>query len=303
MLQQACSSTDDNVAYVGYIEADLAYVAAPQAGWINSLNTMAGSTIAAGDVLFILDQEQQIARHAEAVSRVAQSDAQVRDISTGARPAEIAVMQARLQEAQAQLSQAAAEKTRWTDLARRGLASSSQGEQAGEQHEVTKARVAAAERTIEAARLAGRDAAKDAAIAARTAAEASLSLAQWQLDQRTVHARLGGRIEELFHSAGEFVQAGTPVAAILPVDSLKVRFFVPQAELPGMIPGSHVLVKADGIDEELKSTVSFVASDAEFTPPVIYSAASRDSLVFMVEAHLPVYAGLRPGLPVDVRLP
>ena len=79
MLQQACSSTVDNVAYVGYIEADLAYVAAPQAGWINSLNAMAGSTIAAGDVLFILDQEQQIARMPKLSVVLRQSDAQVRD--------------------------------------------------------------------------------------------------------------------------------------------------------------------------------------------------------------------------------
>jgi HlyD family secretion protein len=272
----ACSSTDDTSGYIGYVEADLTYVAAPQAGWINSVTATAGATIAAGDVLFSLDQEQQIAQRAEAVSRVAQSDAQLRDISTGARPAEIAVMQAQLQEAQAQLSQAAAERTRWTDLAKRGLASSSQGEQAGEQFDIAKARVAAAERTIEAARLAGRDAAKDAAIAERTAAEASLSLAQWQLDQRTVQTRLSGRVEELFHSAGEFVQAGTPVAAILPANALKVRFFVPQAELPGVSTGSHVLIRADGIDEELESTVTFIASNAEFTAAVIYSAESRD---------------------------
>jgi HlyD family secretion protein len=50
--------------------------------------------------------------------------------------------------------------------------------------------------------------------------------------------------------------------------------------------------------------VRFVAREAEFTPPVIYSRGSRERLVFLVEAW-PAAADavkLRPGLPVDVTL-
>ena len=48
------------------------------------------------------------------------------------------------------------------------------------------------------------------------------------------------------------------------------------------------------------AVISRIASDAEFTPPVIYSADERDKLVFEVEARLPAGSNLRPGLPVDV---
>jgi len=47
--------------------------------------------------------------------------------------------------------------------------------------------------------------------------------------------------------------------------------------------------------------VSFVSSQAEYTPPVLYSKESRSKLLFLVEARLEG-AGLRPGQPVDVRL-
>ena len=46
-----------------------------------------------------------------------------------------------------------------------------------------------------------------------------------------------------------------------------------------------------------------IASEAEFTPPVIYSAGSREKLVFLVEARLENGAQLRPGLPVDIVVP
>jgi HlyD family secretion protein len=50
--------------------------------------------------------------------------------------------------------------------------------------------------------------------------------------------------------------------------------------------------------------VSFVSSQAEYTPPVLYSKESRSKLVFLVEARLDPAAAqsLRPGQPVDVRL-
>ena len=54
----------------------------------------------------------------------------------------------------------------------------------------------------------------------------------------------------------------------------------------------------------LAAEVSFVASEAEFTPPVIFSQEARDKLVFLVEAApLGAAADLKVGQPVDVTLP
>jgi HlyD family secretion protein len=47
--------------------------------------------------------------------------------------------------------------------------------------------------------------------------------------------------------------------------------------------------------------VSYVSSQAEYTPPVLYSKESRSKLLFLVEARLP-NSPLRPGQPLDVRL-
>jgi HlyD family secretion protein len=68
-------------------------------------------------------------------------------------------------------------------------------------------------------------------------------------------------------------------------------------------PGDAATVTCDGCGDPIPVRVDFVAPEAEYTPPVIYSRENRAKLVFLVEARpqaaTPV---LRPGLPVEVRL-
>jgi HlyD family secretion protein len=110
-----------------------------------------------------------------------------------------------------------------------------------------------------------------------------------------------GRIEDTFFRPGEFVGAGTPVVSMLPPENVKVRFFVPQAELPLYKLGAPVQIKCDGCGKPIAAKISFIASKSEYTPPVIYSVGSRDKLVFMVEAKPDAFdTRLRPGLPVDI---
>ena len=52
----------------------------------------------------------------------------------------------------------------------------------------------------------------------------------------------------------------------------------------------------------MTGTIRFIAPEAEYTPPVIYSVGSRGKLVFMAEAWPAEGVTLNPGQPVDVRL-
>lgn len=300
-LLAACSGPEPGV-YVGYVEAELIYVSAPQSGWIENASVVEGARVRVGDVLVELDKDQQLARHAEAEAQARRASAQARDLETGARREEIDRLEAQLQEARTQLGLARADRDRQMPLVRSGVASRARGDQVIADYEAALARVKAAEDAIEVARLAGRDAAREAAVAAEASAQSALVEAAWNLSQRTVRARAAGTVEDVFLRTGEFATAGAPVAAILPKDALKVRFFAPQEDLARLALGDAVAVQADGRAEALDAKISFIASEAEFTPPVIYSNAARDKLVFLVEARLPADAGLRPGLPVDVRL-
>jgi HlyD family secretion protein len=79
---------------------------------------------------------------------------------------------------------------------------------------------------------------------------------------------------------------------------------VPQAQLARVAVGRAVAVSCDGCPDSLRATVRWVSPQAEYTPPVIYSNASRSKLVFMVEADPDdgTRALLKPGQALDVRL-
>ncbi|MBT5032083.1 MAG: HlyD family efflux transporter periplasmic adaptor subunit [Proteobacteria bacterium] len=297
----SCCNSDTTSGYVGYVEAEWVYVAAPQSGWLIASFIEEGSEVVSGQAMFELDKQQQSAQLAEAAGRTSQADAQAQDISSGARPAEIRALEAQHQQAAANLSLALAEYKRVMPLVERGVESTIRGDQVDAALNAAEAATIAANEAINVANLAGREQAKVAAAAAYQAAQASEAVAQWQFDERTVRALVDGRVEEVFHRQGEFVTAGSPLVALLPSNGLKVRFFVPQAALASLSVGQPVEVLPDGgAQVAISATVSFIAAAAEFTPPVIYSAESRDKLVFLVEARLPPNTSLNPGLPVDV---
>ncbi len=299
----ACQNELDNKHFTGYVEAEYVYVSSPDSGWLIDVPFREGDEINFGNTLFELDKDRQQAEYAEAADRLKQNEAQVRDAATGARREEINSLQAQLNEAQATLQFAQAERIRWTELVAKNLASQSRADQVISEANVASARVRTIEANIAVARLTARDGTREAAAAGRDAAADVLAQAQWRLDQRTVSARVNGRIEQVFHRQGEYVNAGIPVLAILPEDALKIRFFVPQMMLSKLSLGANVNIALTEGAQPATAQISFIAREAEFTPPVIYSEESRDKLVFLVEARLLDTAGLRPGQPIDIYLP
>jgi HlyD family secretion protein len=111
-------------------------------------------------------------------------------------------------------------------------------------------------------------------------------------------------VQDTLYRQGEWVAAGNPVVVLLPPENLKARFFVPQEMLPRIKTGETVNVSFDGAAKNYSATVNYISTQAEFTPPVIYSRENRAKLVFMIEAKFPPADAtqLRPGQPVDVTI-
>lgn len=272
----ACDEAPEPGHYTGYVEAELVYIAAPQSGWLIETAVREGDPVVEGMRIAALDDELQRAQVGEAQSQLAQAEEQLRD-------------------AEATLELARTERARARDLVKRGVAPKARIDKAEADYASALARLRTAQENVTAASAEGED--------TGGAAQAAVAQARWALNERTIEARRTGRVEEVFHRTGEFVMAGAPLISMLPEEGLKVRFFVPQTELAPFAPGMAVNVFHDGSAEPLEAHVSFIAREAEFTPPVIYSEESRESLVFLVEARFAKPVDLRPGLPVTVELP
>ena len=91
--------------------------------------------------------------------------------------------------------------------------------------------------------------------------------------------------------------------SLLPDINRKVRFFLPEARCRRS--GSAIAFRsvATIAIAGLAAEVSFVATEAEFTPPVIYSKDNREKLVFRVDAKpLGDAVALKVGQPLDITL-
>jgi HlyD family secretion protein len=301
-LAVAACGTAEPPGFGGYVEAEFVRVAAPSGGTLARLDVRRGAQVEAGAPLFVLESEAERAARSESEARVARAEAALANLGKGRRPPEVEAVRAQLRQAEAALRASEAELDRTRKLVAERFLAPQRLDDALARRDADRARVAELEAQIAVARLPARTDEIAAARAELKAATDALAQAQWRLDQRTQLAPVGGLVADTLYRPGEYVPAGVPVVSLLPPDNVKVRFFVPETVVAGVRPGDVADVRCDGCAAPVTVRIDYVAPEAEFTPPVIYSRDYRARLVFLVEARPVERTDLRPGLPVDVRL-
>jgi HlyD family secretion protein len=287
----------------GYVEGTYVYLSAESSGRVVARPAQAGARVNQGDVIFALDDSDQKEAVAGADARLAQAKAQLANLKTGKRDEEIAVLAATLSAARTALVSATDDYNRKLVLQQKGVVSQSVVDDAKAKRDSAQAQADAAERQLLVAKLPARPEEIDAAERNVAAQDAALAQARIQLDRRLIKAPAAALVEETFYEPGELVAAGRPVVSLLPDVNRKVRFFVPERQLASVAPGKQISVGCDGCPEGLKAEVEFIATAAEFTPPIIYSTDSREKLVFRVDARpLGDTTALKVGQPLDIRL-
>ena len=302
-FMNGCSDPPEEY-FQGYVEGEYVHVASPLAGRLESLAVSRGKTVAAGDVLFVLEHVAEKAAVAEAEQGVAKAENILADLNKGRRPPEIAAIEARLEQARVSYALSREEYERRATLITNGSIPQEELDRARTDMARNGSIIAQMTAELETARLAARS---DLLAAARSDLEAAgyrLQQARWRLEQKMQNAPASGSIVDTFYQEGEFVPAAYPVVSILPPGNIKIRFFVPETVLATLAVGQKLNVSFDGKGGAIPATISYISPRSEYTPPVIYSRETRSKLVFMIEAvpAAEVAAGLHPGQPGDVRL-
>jgi len=299
LLLAGCSESP-NAGYQGYLEGEFVYVASPIAGQLNTLSVARGDHVAAGDALFTLERTAEQAALAEAEARLAAAEARLADLQKGSRPSELEVIESQLAQARASATLSARELERRETIFAAGALSASDFEQAQLNHERNLRRVDELTAQLTTSRLGGRDDAVVAAQAEVASARAARDRAAWNVEQKSQSAPAAGLIQDTLYRAGEFVPAANPVVVLLPPDNVKVRFFVPEADFAALNAGDPVEVSVTGRDP-VPGRITYLSTQPEFTPPVLYNRENRAKLVFRVEATLERgTVELHPGQPATV---
>lgn len=304
LLVAACGGRPPTEIYAGYAEADYVRLAAPLGGTLVRLHLQRGDRAAAAAPAFLLEQESERAAREEAAAQLRRAEALWADLRQGRRPDERAAIQAQRAQAGAALALSRADLERGERLVAQRFVSPATLDQLRAAVAEDTARVDELDAQLRLARLGAREQEIAAAAQAVDAARAQLARAEWQLEQKTQRTPLAGDVVDVLYREGEWVAAGSPVVTLLPPEHVKARFFVPPAVVGRLALGQAVQLACDGCGAPIAARVSFIAPEAEFTAPLIYSREVRDKLVFMVEAR-PAPADARrlhPGQPVEVRL-
>lgn len=296
-----CEKTGNPGTYSGYIEARTLAIAAPQSGWITEIMVDRGQDIRPGQVVFRLEDTQAKAQLKSVEGRLEAATSTAEDVAKGGRPVDLAPLFQQKRDAEAALNLARLTETRYQKLSSSGFVSQEKLDQLRTQTQRAEASLATIDRQIAQRQTAARSDQIAAARAQADATKSDVAAAQWVLDDRSVRARLTARVDDRLREPGEFVTAGAPVVTLISDDRTFVRFFVPQADLSKFQVGKSLKVTCDGCKPQT-AKVRFIAHEAEFTPPVIYSLKERQKLVFLVEATLERPRDVHVGQPVDVAL-
>lgn len=302
LLGGACAPAPPS-GWSGYVEGDYIYMASPLGGRLESLAIQPGEQVNAGAILFRLDDDVEESAREQAGAQLEAARAQAANTQKGRRPDEIAVIRSQLTQAKAQSVLAREELARRQSLTPGGAVSASELDAARVQVTQAGARVNELEASLRTAELPARVDERIAAQAQAQAASAALRQSEWRQAQKQQRAPADARVADTYFRPGEYVNAGQPVVSLLPSSNIKARFFVPEAEVSHIKMGDSVLLSCDGCGEPIEAHVSRIATQPEYTPPVIYSNEQRAKLVFMVEARPSPQGALRlkPGQPLDVR--
>ncbi len=303
MVTTGCSRTSSN-SYQGYVEGKFVYVASPEGGRLDTLSVKRGETVTVNHPLFTLDHEPEASSELQARQLLRADEARLADLQTGKRPPEVDVIRA-------QLAQATAEKQKAVEILKSYESQYASGGIALTDLVTARAAVQADtavvrqyESDLAVAALPGRDQQLRAQAEVVAGDRAAVQQADWKARQKEIAAPRDGLVFDTLYREGEWVAAGNPVIQILPPDEIEVRFFVPETVVGKLKIGQATTVHCDGCSAPVPALITFISTQVEYTPPVIYSNENRSKLAFMVIAKpsLDEAPLLHPGQPLEVTL-
>lgn len=278
----------------------------------------------------VLDREGSMRR-----AEIAQAEAQLRDLEAGSRTQEIAQAQAGLDDARAQLEQAKADWERAQRLFKNEDISRVQYEQAQTKFRSLTAAVQTAEQRLGLVKEGPRKEAIELAKAQVTRARAALQLTEanrkelirkeqevalrkadidrakaqagvteTQLNDSELRAAINGVVLARPAELGEVVAAGATIVTLGDVEKPWLRGYIMESQLGRVKLGMKVLMRTDSFPgRDFEGVITFIASEAEFTPKQIQTPEERVKLVYRIKVEVDNPKGeLKNNMPMDAEI-
>ena len=276
----ACGKGDGADAY-GNFEATEVVVAAQTSGQVLQFTPQEGAQLTAGAQVVTIDTTQLALERDQVLAQRSAGGAQVNEASS-----QVGVL-----ETQRAIAQRNYERTK--RLFAQQAATAQQLYQAERDYRVLDEQIRAAQ-------------AQKQSVGLNVAAtDARLAQIRDRIAKSRVTNPVAGTVLATYTRAGEVVQVGQPLYRIANLDTLELRAYVTEGQLPAVKLGRVVQVNVDrgGSRISLPGVVSWVASKAEFTPTPIQTRDERADLVYAIKVRVANRDGaLKIGMPADITL-
>ncbi len=260
-----------------------------------------GMQVARGQVVARLEDRELADALKLAQADEAAAAASLAELEAGNRSEEVAQGAALLARAEAESARVAADYQRSKALFAREVIPRQQFDAAKAAYEEAAASVRERREALKLLRKGARRERVQAARAAHEGALARLSTAKERLGYATLAAPVSGVVLSKAIEPGEQVAAGTPVVTLGDLGDCWLKGYIPETELARVKLGQRARVTADGLPgKAFEGRVSFISSQAEFTPKSVQTEKERVKLVYRLKVSLANPGmDLKPGMPAD----
>ena len=292
----------DTLRLSGNIEAHESLVSFKVPGRIVALPVDEGKTLKAGDLVARLDNDDYRQQVAEDESMIHVRNRQLDLGLAGSRTQDVEAAKLAVLDAQADLEQKKKDYARYQALYEKDEIPGQTRDQAATN--VTRAQAAYDRAQQISNELVEGTRKEELAVEHSNVhqADENLKMSRIRLAYTVLRAPFAGVVLVRQAELGEVVSPGTPIVTLGDLDHLWVRVYVPETDLGKVHWGQAVNVQTDSYPGKMyPGRISFISSEAEFTPKSVQTEKERVTLVYRVKVDLenPRHE-LKPGMPADV---
>ena len=295
---------NDFIKVSGNIEATEVDVGFKIAGRIVNRFFEEGDWVDNGKVLAKLDDEDLRNRLEVARAMLMSAQARLSKLLAGSRPEEIREAEAALNQAKFDLENKQAHYERMKPLFERGVIPMETLDNAEAGFKIAKASFQRATENYLLVKEGPRKEDIEDGRAQVDQARASVKLNETQLNYTTLYSPISGVVLVKSGEIGEVVNPGTSIVTLADIENVWLKAYIPETDLSKVKWGQEVIVTTDlRPKKEYKGKISFISSQAEFTPKQIQTEKERVTLVYRIKVDIsnPDHE-LKPGMPADGKI-
>jgi len=277
----SCNRSGNKADAYGTFETDEVTISAEASGKLTNFNIDEGDQVKKGQLVGTIDSVQLILKLKQLESQIDAVKAKIPNISAQAdvQTEQLNVLNIEYERIKKMFADGAATQKQMDDI---------------------EGRISLAKKQKEAI-----DVQKTSVYAEIPALSAQVDQIKDQIHRCKIVNPTGGKVLVTYVNQYESVVQGKALYKMANMEYMYLRAYVAGNQLHSFQPGSKVKVyidKEDGTLMELEGTITWVSSEAEFTPKIIQTREERVKLVYPIKVKVKNDGNLRIGMPAEVRL-